>query len=65
MEKFDIDPWTKACTIASTSILIYRRVFMEDNTIGIIPPYGYLPKDQQRGLGRLYLKWRKETEFVI
>ena len=63
MEKFDIDPWTEACTMASTSNLIYRRVFMEDNTIGIIPPYGYLPKDQQSGLGRLYLKWRDETEF--
>lgn len=63
MEKFDIDPWTEACTMASTSNLIYRCVFMEDNTIGIIPPYGYLPKDQQSGLGRLYLKWLDKTEF--
>ena len=63
MQKFDIDPWTEACTMASTSNLIYRRVFMQENTIGIIPPYGYRPKDQQSGLGRLYLKWRDETEF--
>lgn len=63
MEKFDIDPWTEACTMASTSNLIYRHVFMDENTIGIIPPYGYRPKDQQSTLGRLYLKWRDETEF--
>ena len=65
MEKFDVDPWTEACTMAGTSNLIYRRVFMEENTIGIIPRYGYLTKDQQSGLGMLYLKWREETEFVI
>ena len=49
--------------MASTSNLIYRRVFMDENTIGIIPPYGYRPKDQQSTVGRLYLKWRDETEF--
>lgn len=63
MQKFDIDPWTEACTMASTSNLIYRRIFMQEDTIGIIPPYGYRPKDQQSGLGRLDLKWRDETEF--
>jgi len=44
MEKFDIDPWTEACTTASTSNLIYRRVFMEDNMIGIIPRMVIFPK---------------------
>ena len=63
ISKFNIDPWTEACTMASTSNLIYRRVFMEENTIGIMPPYGYRPKDQQSALGRLYLKWRDQTEF--
>ena len=48
---------------ASTSNLIYRRVFMEENAIGIMLPYGYRPKDQQSALGRLYLKWRDQTEF--
>lgn len=61
--KYDVDPWSEASTMASTCNLVYRRVFMQENTIGIIPPNGYHPKDQQSALGRLYLKFRDEVEF--
>ena len=40
----DIDPFEKCLTIASACNLVFRKNFLKENTIAIIPPHGYRPK---------------------
>ena len=42
-----IDPFEKCITIASACNLVFRKNFLENETIGIIPPQGYRPSDKQ------------------
>ena len=39
-----VDPFTASFTIASYCNYIFRRNFMKENTIGLIPANGYNPK---------------------
>ena len=36
-----VDPFVESLTLASACHLVYRRNFMPENTIGLIPPMGY------------------------
>ena len=42
-----IDPFEKCITIASACHLVFRKNFLENETIGIIPLQGYRPSDKQ------------------
>lgn len=42
-----IDPFEKSITIASACQRVFRVNFLEPDTIGIIPPYGYNPEQVQ------------------
>ena len=42
-----IDPFAKCITIASACNLVFRKNFLENETIAIIPPHGYRPSDKQ------------------
>lgn len=39
-----IDPFEKCITIASACNLVFRTLFLDPDTIGIIPPHGYRPE---------------------
>ncbi|WAR12282.1 ZN777-like protein [Mya arenaria] len=42
-----IDPFEKCLTIASACNLVFRRNFLEHESIGIIPSHGYRPEEKQ------------------
>ncbi|WAR09982.1 ZN358-like protein [Mya arenaria] len=42
-----IDPFEKCITIASACNLVYRTLFLDHETIAIIPPHGYRPEEKQ------------------
>ncbi|XP_071507356.1 uncharacterized protein [Diadema antillarum] len=42
-----VDPFSNCITIAAACHLVFRRNFLREKTIGIIPPLGYTPKDIQ------------------
>ena len=42
-----IDPFQNCITIASACNLVFRRNYLENETIAIIPPHGYRPADNQ------------------
>lgn len=42
-----IDPFAHCITIASACNLVFRKLFLEEKSIGIIPPQGYRSKDKK------------------
>jgi hypothetical protein len=42
-----IDPFKKCITIASACNLVFRSLFLDHETIGIIPSHGYRPEAKQ------------------
>ena len=50
-----IDPFEKCITIASACNLVFRKNFLENETIGIIPPHGYRPSDKQSAMAYQWL----------
>uniref|UniRef100_A0A1Y1LSM0 DNA-directed DNA polymerase n=1 Tax=Photinus pyralis TaxID=7054 RepID=A0A1Y1LSM0_PHOPY len=49
-----VDPFRECCTIASACSLVFRRNFLQENTIGLIPPGGYRCGDKQ---SKVAIKW--------
>ena len=57
----DIDPF-RTLTIASACNLVYRTNYLPKDTIAVIPPMGYCPKNNQSLFAH---KWLSYTEFVF
>ena len=55
----DIDPFT-ALTIASVCYLVYRTNYLPKDTIAIIPPLGYCPKNKQSLFAHKWLSYTAE-----
>ncbi|XP_028408209.1 uncharacterized protein LOC114530787 [Dendronephthya gigantea] len=60
----DIDPFEKCLTIASACNLVFRKNFLKENTIAIIPPHGYRPKDKQSILALKWLTFTAEKNDI-
>ncbi|XP_052779212.1 uncharacterized protein LOC128216636 [Mya arenaria] len=59
-----IDPFEKCLTIASACNLVFRRNFLEHESIGIIPTHGYRPEEKQSILAYkwlAYLAYQKDV----
>ena len=54
LEMGQIDPFLEACTMASACSLLYRKKYLKENMIGIIPPRGYRKVDNH---SKIALKW--------
>ncbi|XP_045197429.2 uncharacterized protein LOC123552109 [Mercenaria mercenaria] len=52
-----IDPFEKCITIASACNLVFRTLFLDHETIGIIPSHGYRPEAKQSGLAYQWLSY--------
>ncbi len=52
-----IDPFEKCITIASLCHLVYRSLFMEKASIGIIPTLGYNPEQKTSNVCLQWLKY--------
>jgi hypothetical protein len=58
------DPFKESVTIASCAQLIYRKLFLRPNTIGVLPPSGYRPHANQSRKALLWLSWLKQKEGI-
>ncbi|WAR15443.1 ZN641-like protein, partial [Mya arenaria] len=56
-EVLGIDPFEKCLTIASACNLVFRRNFLEHESIGIIPTHGYRPEEKQSVLAYKWLAY--------
>ncbi|XP_018574075.1 uncharacterized protein LOC108913090 [Anoplophora glabripennis] len=61
LETGNVCPYTEACTIASACNKVYRRNFLQPNTIGIIPKGGYRWRDNQSKIDIQWLVWEEHT----
>ncbi|CAD7088403.1 unnamed protein product [Hermetia illucens] len=52
-----INPLTESLTIASACMLVFRRNFLKENTLGIMPRQGYYKSQNQSVLARKWLSW--------
>lgn len=52
-----IDPFEKCITIASACNLVFRTLFLDPDTIGIIPPHGYRPEARQSVMAYQWLSY--------
>ncbi|CAB4013535.1 DNA polymerase [Paramuricea clavata] len=55
-------PLEKCLTIASACNLVFRKNSLKEDTIAIIPPHGYRPKDKQSLLALKWLSYKAEKE---
>lgn len=58
----NIDPLTECITLANCSSLIFRRNFLSDNLLGIIPTKGYRMGNQQ---SQMSIKWLLTEELRL
>jgi hypothetical protein len=56
-----IDLFQQCITIASACNLVFRTKFLDQDTIGIIPPHGYRPEEKQSIKA---LQWIKHVGHV-
>jgi len=64
MEETTVDPFLKSLTIASACNIVFRKLFLKKDTIGIIPNNGYHPGDNQSAMALKWLKWICKTEKI-
>ena len=58
MKEFDVSPFTcGAVSIASLTSHVYRKCFLQPNTIGIVPKGAYRKNDKQSALALQWLLW--------
>ena len=59
----DIDPF-RTLTIASTCHLVYRTNYLPKDTIGIIPPMGYSPNNNQSVFAHKWLSYTADKDEI-
>lgn len=59
-----IDPFAHCITIASACNLVFRKLFLKEKSIGIIPPQGYRPKDKQSVKAMEWIKYHAHQKNV-
>ncbi|OXU16303.1 hypothetical protein TSAR_012709 [Trichomalopsis sarcophagae] len=60
------DPFLECVTIASSCMRVYRRQFLNKNTVGIIPSGGYRRANKQSLKAAQWLTWMEhETDWPI
>ncbi|KAJ8909929.1 hypothetical protein NQ315_005648 [Exocentrus adspersus] len=64
LETGNVCPFTEACTIASACNKVYRRNFLQPNTIGIIPKGGYRWGDNQSKIAIQWLVWMEKERNI-
>nr|DAC81407.1 TPA_asm: PolB-C [Rhodactis coral adintovirus] len=56
-ETCDLDPFLHCVTIASACNRVFRQQFLQEQTIGLIPPHGYQPARKYSVLALQWLSW--------
>ena len=60
----DNDPFAKCISIASACNLVFRKNFLQPETIAIIPPHGHTPQDKQSVQALKWLRYVAEKESI-
>jgi hypothetical protein len=53
----DVDPFASCLTIASACNPVFRKTFLQENTIAVILPYEYKPENKQSDIALKMLAW--------
>ena len=61
-QEHKVDPFACAITIASTCMHIFRKRFLKEETIAIVPNGGYRTEEMQSAIAIKWLKWLSESE---
>ncbi|KAK4885045.1 hypothetical protein RN001_001316 [Aquatica leii] len=56
-----VDPFRESCTIAGACNSVFRRNYLTENSIGLIPPNGYRMADKQSTIAIKWLLWLEHT----
>ena len=62
IEVAQTDPFVAACTIASTCLYVFKKNFLHDTTIGLIPTNGYRGADKH---SQISIEWLLYCERMI
>jgi len=62
--KRGIDPFEKCITIASACSLVFRTLFLDQETIGIIPPHGYRAEAKQSLMAYQWLSFLAHSQDI-
>ncbi|XP_063934061.1 uncharacterized protein LOC135145859 [Zophobas morio] len=62
---YGIDPFLESLTIASACNLVFRRNFLQKDTIGIIPRNGYRCGDNQSEVAIKWLTWIGHSNNIV
>jgi G:T-mismatch repair DNA endonuclease (very short patch repair protein) len=60
----DVDPFASCLTIASACNLVFRKTFLEEDTIAIIPPCGYKPENRYSVIAMKILTWISQRDNI-
>ena len=60
----DVDPFASCLTIASACNLVFRKTFLQENTIAVIPPCGYKPENKQSVIALKMLAWVAQHDNI-
>ena len=60
----DVDPFPQCRTIASACNLVFRKTFLKENTIAVIPPCGYKPESKQSVIALKMLAWIAQRDNI-
>jgi len=59
-----VDPLERSLTIASACNLVFRKLFLKKDTIGIVPNNNYHPADNQSVIALQWIKWISKTQKI-
>lgn len=59
-----VDPFRETCTIAGACMTVFRRNFLLENSIGIIPQGGYRMGDRQSRIAIKWMLWVEHDQGV-
>ena len=59
-----MDPFNKALTIASACNIVFRKLFLKPDIIGVIPHKGYRSAERQSNIALKWLRWIAITTQV-
>ena len=59
-----VNPFEKSITIASACMKVFRRNFLQEDTIALIPAQGYSPEEKQSAVARQWLEWVAYSENI-
>ena len=60
----DVDPFASCLTIASACNLVFRKTFLKEDTIAVIPPSGYRPEQKQSVVALKMLAWISQRDGI-